>query len=183
MSAARARIAIAAIACLTCSAGTTALRGQSSTITGDTAVLFAREAALGNMAEVRLGKIAQANAASDQVKQFAGRMIADHAKADEQLRAVTTKKQIALPSDLDGVHRTLLDKLSGMKATAFDIAYMDAMVDDHTKTVAMFKQEAEQGADRDLKAYAAASLPTLESHLKMAKQVDAAVKGDGGAKK
>jgi putative membrane protein len=175
------RPAIIAIAlgAVTMSPSIRSVQAQSETTSGDSAVLFAREAALGNMAEVRLGKVAQANAASDEVKQFASRMIADHSKADEQLHAVTTKKQIALPTDLDGVHRALFDKLSGMKATAFDIAYMDAMLDDHTKTVAMFKEEAAHGKDAELKAYAASALPTLEAHLKMAKQVDDSVKAPG----
>jgi putative membrane protein len=178
----RARVAIVAAAVVLGASLAVAMlpaRAQSNTTPGDNAVLFAREAALGNMAEVRLGKVAQANAASDQVKQFAARMIADHSKADEQLRAVTTKKQIALPTDLDGVHRALLDKLSALKATAFDIAYMDAMLDDHTKTVAMFRQEADRGNDAELKAYAASALPTLEAHLKMAKQIDDSVKAPG----
>ena len=38
------------------------------------------------------------------------------------------------------------------------------------------QEEAERGKDADLKAYARSALPTLEDHLKMAKQVDDAVK-------
>jgi len=47
-----------------------------------------------------------------------------------------------------------------------------------------FKREASSGKDADLKAWAARTLPTLEEHLKMAK--DAAMKvgaSTGGAKK
>jgi putative membrane protein len=169
-------LACALAACLGIAAPARPAAAQSETIPGDKAVMFARDAALGNMAEVRLGKLASTHASSDQVKQFAAKMVADHAKADEQLRAITAKKQIALPSDLDGVHHALAQKLEGLKGTAFDIAYMNAMVDDHMKTVASFTDEAQHGVDPDLKAFAAATLPTLETHLQMAKQVDDAVK-------
>ena len=55
---------------------------------------------------------------------------------------------------------------------------------DHQHDVMAFKREASSGKDADLKAWAARTLPTLEEHLKMAK--DAAMKvgaSTGGAKK
>jgi putative membrane protein len=57
----------------------------------------------------------------------------------------------------------------------FDRAYSKAMVKDHKEAVALFKSEAASGKNADLKAFAQTTLPTLESHLKMAESL-------GGAK-
>src|SRR6478609_6699168 len=61
-----------------------------------------------------------------------------------------------------------LEKLSG---EAFDRAYMKDMVADHTKDVREFKNEAKNGKDPDVKNFAAQTAPTLEDHLKEAKNI------------
>jgi predicted outer membrane protein len=43
---------------------------------------FAREAAMGGMAELELGTLAKAKASSADVKQFEDRMVTDHRKAN-----------------------------------------------------------------------------------------------------
>jgi putative membrane protein len=46
------------------------------------------------------------------------------------------------------------------------------MVSDHQKTVALFKQqEAAVNNDAELAAFARKTLPTIETHLQMAKQL------------
>ncbi|MGE3958815.1 MAG: DUF4142 domain-containing protein [Vicinamibacterales bacterium] len=51
------------------------------------------------MAEVELGKLATAKAQSQEVKQFAQRMVTDHGKANEELKSLAQRKNIALPTD------------------------------------------------------------------------------------
>ena len=71
-------------------------------------------------------------------------------------------------------------KLSG---AAFDQAYMKAMVSDHVEDVNEFKTESKSGKDADVKAWAAKTLPTLEEHLKMARDTNGAVGTSGRSKK
>jgi putative membrane protein len=47
---------------------------------------------------------------------------------------------------------------------------MSDMVRDHEKAVKEFERESTSGKDPDLKAFAAKTLPTLQDHLKMAKE-------------
>ncbi len=144
---------------------------------GGSDAVFVRQAAEGGLAEVELGKLATQKATSDDVKKFGQRMVDDHSKANDQLKDVASKKNITLPADLsakDKATRSRLEKLSG---AAFDRAYMADMVRDHTKDVAEFQREAKSGKDADVKGFASATLPTLESHLQEAKSVDATVKG------
>jgi putative membrane protein len=57
------------------------------------------------------------------------------------------------------------------------------MVADHNKDVAAFQHAAKTAKDADLKAWAGKTLPTLEEHQKMAKEISAKVRGGAGEKK
>jgi putative membrane protein len=145
---------------------------------------FIEKAATGGMAEVEMGKLAQQHAASDQVKQFADRMVQDHSKANDELKAIATSKGVQLPGAPDKAAKRNLDKLGKLSGANFDREYMQHMVGDHKSTVAMFQAEAKSGKDADVKGFAGKTLPTLQEHLKMAQTVnDAARTGKNAAAK
>jgi putative membrane protein len=131
---------------------------------------FAAKAAAGGMAEVELGKLALQRASDPAVKEFAQRMVADHTRANSELKAVALKKNIQLPTDLTSGQKSKMDKLSKLSGAEFDKQYMSDMVKDHEEDVEDFKTQAEQGTDPDVKSFAAKTLPTLQSHLQMAQE-------------
>ena len=157
----------------TMSAGST---GSASAKLAGADKTFVEKAAIGGMAEVELGNLAQQKAASDQVKQFGARMVTDHSKANDELKQIASTKGVQLPSALDDQHKTEMDRLQTMSGADFDKAYMSHMVDDHKQDVAEFKKEANGGKDGDVKGFAAKTLPTLEEHLKLAQTTNDAVK-------
>src|SRR5438270_3176491 len=61
---------------------------------------FAKKAASGGMAEVKLGKLAQENGMNRAVKEFGKRMEKDHSKAADQLKNVASKNNVDLPADM-----------------------------------------------------------------------------------
>lgn len=140
---------------------------------------FVREAAMGGMAEVELGQLAQERAASDSVKAFGQRMVDDHSKANDELKDLAASKQIDLPAKPDAKHKAVQDRLSKLSGKQFDRAYMQAMTDDHVHDVAAFKREAQSSKDPDVKAFASKTLPTLEDHLAEAKRVRAGIESGG----
>lgn len=149
------------------------LIAQKSTDTKSAAdAKFAREAAIGGMEEVELGKVAVQKASNDKVKEFGQRMIDDHSKAGKELKSVAAKNNIVLPAELDAKHKAMVDKYSSMSGAAFDRAYMRDMVKDHTSDVADFQKEANNGTDQGLKTFAATTLPTLQEHLRIAKETE-----------
>ena len=157
----------------TMSAGST---GSASAKLAGADKTFVEKAAIGGMAEVELGNLAQQKAASDQVKQFGARMVTDHSKANDELKQIASTKGVQLPSALDDKHKKDMDRLQKMSGADFDKAYMSHMVDDHKQDVAEFKKEANGGKDGDVKGFAAKTLPTLEEHLKLAQTTNDAVK-------
>jgi putative membrane protein len=136
---------------------------------------FANEAAVGGMAEVELGNLAKEKASSPDVKSFGDRMATDHAQANDELKSWAQQKNVTLPSELDAKHKATRDRLAKLSGDAFDKAYMKEMVSDHTHDVAAFKRESTTAKDPDLKAWAGKTLPTLQDHMKMAKETNAKV--------
>jgi putative membrane protein len=137
---------------------------------------YAVEAANGGMLEVELGKLAQNKAISPEVAKFANMMVADHTKANNELKALAASKKISLPATLGDKFQKDYDDFSKMKREEFDKAYTDYMVKDHKEDIEEFKKEASDGKDPDLKAFASKHVPILEHHLLMAQQANDAVR-------
>ena len=139
---------------------------------------FAKKAAQGSMAEVKLGQLAEEKAQSEEVKKFGKRMVEDHTKANDRLKEVAMKENIQLPTDVDPKDEATYEKLSKLSGPEFDKAYARDMVKDHEKDVAEFRRESTNGRKPELKQFAAETLPVLESHLKQARQMEqAAMRG------
>jgi len=137
---------------------------------------FAKDAALGGMAEVELGKLAAQKASNDAVKQFGQRMVDDHSKANEHLKQMASKSNIEVPEALDSKHQSRVDKLAKLSGPAFDKAYVKDQLKDHERDVDDFKSEAENSSDPNVKQFAMQTLPTLEEHLSAVKDFKKTVK-------
>jgi len=131
---------------------------------------FMTEAAQGGMAEVKLGQLAADKGNSADVKRFGQQMVDDHGKANQELMSLAQTKNVTLPTDL-GKHQKTYDKLQKLSGDDFDKAYIKDMVEDHKDDVKAFQKQAERGQDRDVKEWAAKTLPTLQDHLKMAQDM------------
>ena len=150
----------------TTAAGASAQAGQNAP-KGDRT--FAMQAAAGGMAEVALGNMAKEKGKSDAVRQYGEHMVADHTKANEELKQIAGAKGIALPAEPTSQQKADAARLQKLEGDAFDRAYAAQMVADHVKTVSLFEKEAKSGRDAELKAFAAKTLPNLREHLKMAR--------------
>ena len=137
---------------------------------------FVLEAANGGMAEVELGKLGVERGQSDAVKQFAQKMIDDHTKANTELSQLAAKKSVTLPAEPAAKQKAVKDKLSKLSGADFDKQFMAQMCKDHEATVTLFKKESKSGKDVDLVSWVNQTLPTLEGHNTMAKDVDSQVK-------
>jgi putative membrane protein len=131
---------------------------------------FATKAAQGGIKEVRLGELAQQQAATLEVQQFGERMVQDHGQANDQLTQIMQDKGIELPEEMPKEGQELHDELQQKAGAEFDQAYMDEMVRDHQADIEAFQQYAETGQDPDLRGFAEQALPILEQHRRLAQQ-------------
>ena len=131
--------------------------GKSSSLSAKDKT-FMHKAAKGGMMEVAMGRQAEQNGKSDDVKSFGKRMVTDHSKANDELKLIAEKKGVKLPSKEPN------EKWSS------DKAYMDMMVKDHEKDLAEFQDEAKNGSDPDVKKFAEDTAKVVQEHLDLAKE-------------
>ncbi|HVM47801.1 MAG TPA: DUF4142 domain-containing protein [Candidatus Acidoferrum sp.] len=146
-------------------------RGQFS----KTDYKFACEAARGGMMEVKAGQLAQTQGYNLAVKQFGERMVTDHSKVNDQLKALVSQKGAMLPASLGHKDQRTLDALAKLSGKEFDRTYAADMVKDHKEDIKAFQKEAESADDPALRAFARNTVPILTQHLQMAEQMKAAV--------
>jgi putative membrane protein len=127
---------------------------------------FFKKAAEGGLAEVELGTMAQNKSPTPSVKEFGSMMVTDHTAANAKLKGIAASKNIELPTSPSVGQMATKAKLDVLSGTSFDKSYIKGMVEDHEETIKLFQTEASSGQDADAKAFAAATLPTLQSHLK-----------------
>lgn len=132
---------------------------------------FAVKAAEGGMMEVMMGELAQKNGMSQEVKDFGSMMVTDHSKANDELKALAAQKNINLPGALSQDKQDKYNDMAKKTGKDFDDDYIDMMVKDHEHDIDLFKDEADNGNDADIKAFAAKTLPTLQQHYDRIRQI------------
>lgn len=137
---------------------------------------FVLEAAEGGLMEVMLGRYAVARATTPEVKLHAQHMIDDHTKGNNELKDLAAKKNIALPALLSKKEQKQYDKLIKTKGNEFDKEYTEFMISDHKKDIELFKKEAKEGTDEEIKKWAASKVSVLEGHLAMWQEAEKAIK-------
>ena len=131
-------------------------------------VSFIQKAGGAGQQEVENGKMAEKQGKSADVKRIGARMVADHTKANKELTELANRKGVKF--DTRGV------RAQNIGAADFDRTYLKLLEVDHKNDIAEFQKEAKSGDDRDLKAWAAKNLPTLQEHLAMVENAERKVK-------
>jgi putative membrane protein len=137
---------------------------------------FVAEAARGGTMEVELGELAVQKGSSESVRHFGERMVADHKRANEELKAIAATKGATLPAQLSHSENSTLEQLQKATGRDFDKSYAHHMVKDHQSDVKDFQDAAKDLNDPELRAFAQKTLPTLEEHLRMARNIETETK-------
>lgn len=170
------KLALALISALSVAFAPQALAQEKKKPVDGKDMKFMREMAQANLAEVQAGKMAASKASSAEVKKFAQHMVDDHGKQLSALRTIAKSKGAELPSTPQKKHQDAAQKLAKASGEEFDKAYMAQMVKDHEEAVKLHQDAAKNAADKELKAAAEKSLPDVEKHLQMAKDIQSSLK-------
>ena len=141
--------------------------------TGDITLdkMFVRRALQGGMAEIELSQLALTKSNNADVKNFAQKMVDDHTKLGDDMKAVAQQVGVNPPDKLTKKDMATKAKLEAMNGTAFDQAYIKDMLKDHEQDVKDFKSEAQTASLPAVKDAAAKGEPVISMHLDMVKQL------------
>jgi putative membrane protein len=132
---------------------------------------FIQDAAVDDLTEVAMGKLAVEKGSDDAIKQYGQKLIDDHTKANGDLKELAAAGRIEVPDALDSKHQARVDKLAKLSGPQFDKAFIKDQVKFHQQNVKDFQEEAASGTIVQVKNYASKALPTLEQHLELVKEL------------
>ncbi|HET6437801.1 MAG TPA: DUF4142 domain-containing protein [Anaeromyxobacter sp.] len=128
--------------------------------------------------EIQSGQLAAQNASSSDVKAFGQRMVDEHGQNDQQLRQLAQTLGVSLEGKAFAKEQKSAQKtmksLQGKTGSAFDRAYVSAMVKDHEKDAKDVKKLADQArkdGQTELASFLDQTGQTIESHLSAAKEL------------
>lgn len=133
---------------------------------------FLQRAAQSGQLEMDASKLALERAESQEVREFAERMINDHQEMDTELRALAQSRNVELPDRLRWGQNRAIKGLENREGQDFDRRYADRIaVDAHGDAVELFEDAAENADDEEVRGFAEKGLPTLREHLSMGEQL------------
>ncbi len=131
---------------------------------------FMKKAAKAGMKEIAISQAVMDHLSNPQLKEFARQMVTDHTNANNQLMALAQQKGVELPQKDEA---SLTEDWSE-KTGDLDRKYVKVMVSDHEEAVKLFEKAA-QSSDADVAAFAQKTLPVVQHHLEMAKDLKASI--------
>jgi len=144
---------------------------------------FLKDAVEGDLAEVNMGKLAQQNGQSEDVKQFGQMLQTDHGQHLQQAQQMAQQMGVTPPTQPTAKQTKVYDRLSKEHGAKFDKAFAQAMVKDHKQDIAAYEKQAKSKGP--LASFAQQTVPTLQKHLQSAEALTnrGATTGSGGMSK
>jgi len=143
--------------------------GSPAFAAGKPSQAFLKKAIEGNYAEVQMGKLAQQNGQSDDVKKFGQMLSDDHSAANQKALDAAKSLGMTPPDGPNAKQKADYAKMSKMTGPRFDRDFATHMVADHQKELTEYKKEAKQSDAAG--EYAKAQVDVLQKHLEAAKSL------------
>ena|GEM_PF-1402093 len=118
-----------------------------------------------NITQIAMGHAAESKAANPGIHSLATRIVSSHTKADQALQLLASQKHVDLPrrTDIDD-HSELADLHARARGGDFDAQYVQNVIDDHDRMIAMYEAAANESVDPDIRQYADTMLSALREN-------------------
>jgi len=134
---------------------------------------FVTKAARSDEFERREGRLVATHGHNLAVKKFGAEMVVAHSQTTMALKSAIRRAHLSPPPkpELTGDQAHMLTQLKGLHGDAFDKAYIDQQVKAHEDTLAVVQAYAQSGAPGPIQGAAKKTVPIVQHHLEMAKDI------------
>lgn len=133
---------------------------------------FMKAVAVGGLYDTRLSDLVGSQTKNADVRKLAASIVADHVVAAPALKAVAKEAGVELPRKLDDEHQKQYESFKAYKGDDIDRDYVRSVVRRYTLAVAAFERASKAAKNPAIRTFAAQKLPSLQKHLKSAKNLD-----------
>jgi predicted outer membrane protein len=123
-------------------------------------IAFVKQATESGRKEVNSAREALPQLKQPELKRIAEMLVSDHTGANVRLSKLAEAKGWPLPAP-----QAAAPPPSGTASSDFDAGWTAEMIAGHERSVALYRAQAQNGEDKDLRNYARETLPTIERHL------------------
>lgn len=131
-----------------------------------------------NQEEIKAGQLAQQKGSSSDVKSYGQMLVKDHQKADQELTTIAKKVNVDLTAMMTDtksqekreVKQHKMDQLQSLTGKEFDRGFAQMMVNGHQHVIDLIKASRDD-VSPDVKSFLDKTLPVLQKHLDMAKDI------------
>jgi len=123
-------------------------------------ISFVHQATENGRKEVNAAREALPQLKNPELKRIAEMLASDHSAANARLSKLAETKGWPLPAP-----RSEASPPTGTASGDFDAKWTAEMIAGHERSLALYRSEAQNGADKDLRNFARDTLPVIEHHL------------------
>ena len=120
-----------------------------------------------NVKEIEMGKLAQKNGESKQVRSFGDTLVKDHTAADKKVMALAKQQNI----ELEVAKHDDMGDMGRLTGKEFDDRFAKEMLEDHQKDVQAASDARDKTTDPKLKKLLTELVPTLTKHQATAQKL------------
>jgi len=131
---------------------------------------FVAQAFVCNAAVGQYSQLAEKQANSQRVKEFARDVINDHNQCNKKLAELSLKYKVVAVTGIEKDKKEIYDRLSKLKGDDFDREYMAEMVKAHEAGIKVLERQSKTET-ADLRQFAVDGLATMRKHLDKARDV------------
>ncbi len=134
---------------------------------------FVTKTATSGLFEIAAGRLA-VERGDPATKAFAEGMVRDHERLAGELKQLLEQQAVtvAIPTEMTEDQKAILAKLQELQGPEFSGRYHSDQVKAHADAVDLFQRYGEKGEQTEIRTWAASTLPTLQRHLDMAKELN-----------
>jgi putative membrane protein len=130
-----------------------------------------------NQAQIQMGQLAGQRATSDEVKQYANHLAADHTKANDELQQLANSNSIQLSSNLDPKQQAILNRLQKANGKDFDREFLRTQMRIQRQNISMLKNEADKGLNPQFRGWASGRINFIQQNQTTASNLYSQVSG------